>query len=85
MAISILDLCALTIGDYERLSLSHKYKRNICQQMIHIYSVLTFLLGNLNASLKVTYHIKVPLLCVILNMEPKTRVSHATTKDCNSG
>lgn len=65
MAISMLDLCALTFGDYERLSLSHKYKRNICQQMIHIYSVLKFLLGNLNASLKVTYHIKVPLLCVI--------------------
>lgn len=38
------------------------------------------LLGNLNASLKVTYHIQVPLLCVILNMERKTRVPHATTK-----
>lgn len=49
-------------------------------KMIHIYSVLKFLLGNLNASLKVTYHIQVPLLCVILNMEPKTRVPHATTK-----
>lgn len=48
--------------------------------MIHIYSVLKFLLGNLNASLKVTYHIQVPLLCVMLNMEPKTRVPHATTK-----
>lgn len=49
-------------------------------KMIHIYSVLKILLGNLNASLKVTYHIQVPLLCVILNMEPKTRVPHTTTK-----
>lgn len=52
----------------------------ISAKMIHIYSVLKFLLGNLNASLKVTYHIQVPLLCVILNMERKTRVPHATTK-----